>query len=218
MMPLQPAKKPTPWGPIAMVAMAVSFGVTGGVVFFLNRNQQVVQVPGPTQTIIVQVPGAPAAASGSAAPDPVASASASAKGAGGAVAAGPKPTASASASASGGAANLAGLLGGGPSGPSGPGQGGGGGGSSLTQSDIENTVRNYQPGVKRRCWDSAQQTSSVNVMASVTVGGDGSVQSVSASGNDPTIARCIENQIRGWRFPVTGGRSQFNVPFKFVRQ
>ena len=142
-----------------MVAAAIAFGAAGGLAFFINRNQQVVTVPGPVQTIIVQVPGAPAAGTASPVTDPVASASASAKGAAGAVAAGPKATASATAT-SGGAANLAGLLGGGPAGPSGGGGGGGGGGSSLTQQDIENTVRNYQPGVKRRCWDSAPQTSS----------------------------------------------------------
>lgn len=218
-----PAKKPFPWGPVSMLAAAIAFGITAGVVFFLKKDQPqiVIQtVPGPVQTVVGDPHGnVPLPATADTA-TPVASASGKASG-GPIAAAGPRPSATAS---SGGAADLKGLglgLGGtGPSGPAGSAAAGGSGpGGSLSEADVQRTVSSYTPGVKRKCWDTAPPgTTSVNVMANITVGGDGSVQGVSANGSDATVANCIQTQIRNWRFPATGGKSSVNVPFKFVRQ
>lgn len=219
-----PAKKPFPWGPVSMLAAAIAFGITAGVVFFLKKDQPqiVIQtVPGPVQTVVGDPHGnipLPATTDTAA---PVASASGKGSAGGAIAAAGPRPSATAS---SGGAADLKGLglgLGGtGPSGPAGSAAAGGSGpGGSLSEADVQRTVSSYTPGVKRKCWDTAPPgTTSVNVMANITVGGDGSVQGVSANGSDSTVANCIQTQIRNWRFPATGGKSSVNVPFKFVRQ
>jgi hypothetical protein len=58
----------------------------------------------------------------------------------------------------------------------------------------------------------------VKVTAKVVIGGGGQVQSATATGNDPIIARCIENNIKGWRFPATGGSTTVDIPFTFLRQ
>jgi hypothetical protein len=219
---LVPPKKPFPWGPVSMLAAAIAFGVTAGVVFFLKKDQPqiVIQtVPGPVQTVVADR-GIPAPTAVDTA-TPVPTASGGKTGSGPIAAVGPR----ASATASGGAANLKDLglglsSGGGPSGPGGSTGGGGSGpGGSLSESDVQRTVSSYTPGVKRKCWDTAPPgTSSVNVMASITVGGDGNVQNVSANGSDTQVAKCIESSIRNWHFPATGGKSTVNVPFKFVRQ
>src|SRR5207244_6205 len=107
---------------------------------------------------------------------------------------------------------------GGPSvGPGGGGSGGGGG--PLTSDQIEAVVRSHQVGVKRACWERINtQTAAVNVTAHVQVGPTGSVQGVDTDGNDPMVAKCIENSIRGWQFPPTGSSSTVNIPFHFLRQ
>jgi hypothetical protein len=41
---------------------------------------------------------------------------------------------------------------------------------------------------------------------------------VSTTGNDPVIAKCIEQQLRTWSFPAPGEVKQVQIPFVFVRQ
>lgn len=101
----------------------------------------------------------------------------------------------------------------GPGGGSGPSSGGG-----LDQAGVERVVSGHRNGVKRQCWDRADQKSSVNVTVSATVGAGGDVVSTSSSGDDPVVAKCIENQVRTWKFPAPGQSTQIAIPFKFVRQ
>ncbi|MBX3224327.1 MAG: zinc-ribbon domain-containing protein [Labilithrix sp.] len=109
--------------------------------------------------------------------------------------------------------------GGGPSvGPnSAPGSGSGGG---LDQAGVERVVAVHRNGVKRTCWErgGADQKSSVNVTVTANVAPNGSVSSTSSSGDDPVVAKCIENQVKSWQFPAPGASTTINIPFKFVRQ
>jgi predicted Zn finger-like uncharacterized protein len=102
---------------------------------------------------------------------------------------------------------------GGGSGPSGGAQG-------LDSSSVERVVASHRAGVKRTCWErgGADQKSSVNVLVSATVAPDGSVSGTSSSGDDPVVAKCIESQVRSWRFSAPGSTTTVNIPFKFVRQ
>src|SRR5262249_14650851 len=90
---------------------------------------------------------------------------------------------------------IAALLGG--NGPGAPGApwpgsgGGGGGGSSLRSARVGRRVKNYQVGVRRSCYErlATDKTGTVQVTVTATVGGSGSVQSASADGNEPMIAK-----------------------------
>ncbi len=224
--PTQDSKKSPPWIAIAMVVLAAAFGVTAAIAIFLRPP------PAPAPAPIVQVapPPPPTQPVQSAAPPPVDIVAAPTTDAGtakpglaGAVAmhsgAGPKPTPSSTGPK---AADLGSLLGGNASGPSsGPGSNtGGGGGSSLTSDQVEATVRNHAAGVKRTCWEKIGdgKAGTVNITVEAKVSGSGSVSSATATGNDPTIGKCIEGAVRSWQFPPTGGTTTVNIPFKFVRQ
>jgi len=115
--------------------------------------------------------------------------------------------------------NLVGPNGGGPN--VGPGGGGGAaGGGGLDQAGVERVVAGHRAGVKRTCWErgGADQKSSVNVTISANVAPNGSVASTSSTGDDPVVAKCIENQVKTWQFPAPGSSTTINIPFKFVRQ
>ena len=43
-------------------------------------------------------------------------------------------------------------------------------------------------------------------------------KNVSAARDDPSVAKCIEQQLRGWSFPPPGEQKQVQIPFVFVRQ
>jgi predicted Zn finger-like uncharacterized protein len=109
----------------------------------------------------------------------------------------------------------------GAGGPSvGPGTGPGAGGAGLDQAGVERVVAGHRAGVKRTCWErgGADQKSSVNVMVTANVAPNGTVAGTSSSGDDPVVAKCIENQVRTWTFPAPGSSTTINIPFKFVRQ
>jgi TonB family protein len=59
------------------------------------------------------------------------------------------------------------------------------------------------------------------VTATITVGANGRVQNVTTSG-DPKgyrgLASCIQQRVRSWEFPPSGGTTEFNVPFVFAAQ
>jgi predicted Zn finger-like uncharacterized protein len=209
-----------------VLLLALGFGSVAA--FFVFRPQA------PPPPVIVQVPPPPTAPTASTAmndvppppttaePEPSASPSATATG-GTKVATGPHNGGGTAAQPKGGgAADLTGLLGGNGSGPAvGPGHtGAGAGGGGLDQAGVERVVAQHRIGVRRTCWErgSNDQKSSVNVTVSATVGPNGDVIGTSSNGDDPVVAKCIEGQVRSWKFPAPGSNQQIAIPFKFVRQ
>ena len=139
------------------------------------------------------------------------------------------PTPSSEGKPNTGLSGLNGLSGLGPSG--GPATGGPSGnsnnGAQLDGGQIQSTVSRYTGSVKRRCWQPALDARSrdapmtAKVTVTITVGGTGSVQNVTTSG-DPRgysgLASCIGSSVRSWTFPASGGTTIANVPFVFAGQ
>jgi len=131
-----------------------------------------------------------------------------------------------------GLAGLKGLSGLSPGGPGSPGSTPGatapaGGGGQLDATQIQGTVSRYTGAVKRRCWQPAldgrdpSAPSTARVVVTIGVGGSGSVQSVSTSGDPrgyPGLSNCIASSVRSWQFPATGSSSTAVVPFVFAAQ
>lgn len=114
---------------------------------------------------------------------------------------------------------LAGLTGG----PSMPSPGGAGpspsGGGGFDQAAIERVVNSRKAGVKRTCLERSSSTASTTkVTATITIAPNGSVQNVSTTGDEPVVAKCIEQQLKNWSFPAPGDTKQVQIPFVFVRQ
>lgn len=131
----------------------------------------------------------------------------------------------------GGLSGLKGLSALGPSGPNvgnaSPGSTPVGGGGQLDGAQTQATVARYTGSVKRSCWQPALDArtpdapASARVTVSITVGGTGSVQGVTTSGDPrgyPGLANCIGARVRAWQFPATGGTTTVNVPFVFAAQ
>jgi predicted Zn finger-like uncharacterized protein len=217
-------KKSPPWMAIAMVASAMSFGAVAGYAIVFRPN--------PPPSVVVQVP---AAAPG---PPVVATATTSTSGAtepsepapnptpAGAKPAGNASKAAASPSAApaappgrsldlhslGGANNVAPTDEPSLEGPKAPGQ-------CFSEGQVQQVIGLHQLAIRRSCWERNPTTKpTVNVSVSMTIAPDGSAQSVVASGDEPAVAKCIENDVRGWRFPSMGCSQKTGFSFKFVRQ
>jgi hypothetical protein len=223
-----PAKKAPPWMAIAMVAAAAAFGITAGLAVFLRPAAapapvviQAPGLPGPGPAATNATPTAPTATStDSSEPAPSAGGTAPK---GGAIALGgpPKATASTAAPAGHGPLDLHSLTGGnvtptddpgGGDAPKAPGQ-------CFSEGQVQQVIGLHQVSIRRSCWErNPTQKLTVNVGVSLTIGPDGSPQGVVASGDEPSVAKCIENDVKSWHFPAMGCAQKTSFSFKFVRQ
>jgi predicted Zn finger-like uncharacterized protein len=114
--------------------------------------------------------------------------------------------------------DLQSLINGTSTGPSaGPtGNAGGGGGAQLTEAEIQSVVSSHSVAVRRTCWDRGSPTTpSANINVHIVVAGSGNVSAATATGNDPVVAHCLEEEVKRWHWP---GGGEMNVPFHFLRQ
>jgi predicted Zn finger-like uncharacterized protein len=221
-------KKTPPWIAIGMVAGFVAFGVTAAITIFRPAPQ-------PAPPVVVQVPAAALPAPSAAAPtvasatDAPVPAAAPAPTKPAVAAAGPRVAAAAPANPAAAAAPAAR----GPldlhsltqsqnnvvptdeaagDAPRAPGQ-------CFSSGQVQQFVSTHQAAIQRTCWErNPSNRLASNVAVSLTVDPDGSVGGVSATGDDAAIAKCIENEVRGWHFPGMGCSQRMNIPFHFVRQ
>jgi hypothetical protein len=220
----RPRKQQVPWVAIAMVTAAAAFGITAGVAIMFRP------APAPAPTVVVQAPAPtvpPPAPSAATAATPTSTESsepiAAPPRAKGAVAAAgqAKANPSASAATARGPLDLHGLsttnvvpaddMSGGD-GTHAPGQ-------CLTSGQVQLVYGQHAAAIRRTCWDRNPSTRlATNVSLSLTVSPDGNPQDISASGDEPSVAKCIENEVHGWRFPSMGCSQKVNIPFHFVRQ
>ena len=92
-------------------------------------------------------------------------------------------------------------------------------GQCFSEGQVQQVIGLHQLAIRRACWErSATLKATVNISISMTIGSDGSAQNVVATGDDPAIAKCIENDVRGWHFPSMGCSQKTGFSFKFVRQ
>jgi hypothetical protein len=75
-------------------------------------------------------------------------------------------------------------------------------------------MRQHLPAVKCLCGGLGEAREIIHV----TVDGSGRVKAV-AEGTNGTVGTCLENEIRNWIFPATGGTTgPADFPFKFLTQ
>jgi predicted Zn finger-like uncharacterized protein len=219
------SRKQPPWIVIAMIAGAVAFGAVAALSIFIK--------PAPAPAPIAQgaaapptaTTAAPSATVAAAAPptEPTESVAPAPTGpaAHGPVAMGGAPHAAAGPATPGRSLDLHSLTGGNIA----PGEDPGGGqapaaaGQCLSGGQVQQVIGLHQLAIRRSCWERNPTVKpTVNVSVSLTVGPDGSAQSVSTSGDEISVAKCIENDVRGWHFPAMGCSQKTGFSFKFVRQ
>jgi predicted Zn finger-like uncharacterized protein len=214
-------KRQPPWIVIAMIAASVAFGTVAGIsLFFKPAPQVIVQAPAATAAAVTAAPVAPAVVTTS---EPVASApiasAAPSQASRGPAAAGARSASS--ATPPGRSLDLHSLTQGtsvapgeepGSENAAAPGQ-------CLSGGQVQQVIQLHQLALRRACWERNPTTKpTVNVGVQLTVGPDGSAQGVSTTGDEPSVTKCIETDVRGWHFPAMGCSQKTGFSFKFVRQ
>jgi len=95
----------------------------------------------------------------------------------------------------------------------------------LDAASIARVAAAHRPEVKHACWDpigsDAPRGRKASVTVLATVGINGVVEEASSTGSDPKLAKCVEDQLRGWRFPSRDpgdGAVRVTLPFEFMRE
>lgn len=100
-------------------------------------------------------------------------------------------------------------------------------GAAFDQATVERLVRQRQPNLKRRCWETtASSLRRVTVSVAVVVEPHGRVTGaeprlVNADGPSDAaarVARCIGGEIETWQFPEPEQQQLVTLPFHFMRQ
>jgi predicted Zn finger-like uncharacterized protein len=216
--------KQPPWIAIGMLLMFVAFGTMAGVAVFFNKSPaSAAPTPAAPTTATAAAVTPPPAAPTAAPAEPVASAAPSATTTGHApIAAGTPHPAAAAAAAPGRSLDLHALTQGtsvAPTDEPGGGDAPAAAGQCLSGGQVQQVIQLHQLAIRRSCWERNPTTKpTVNVSVSMTVASDGSAQGVSASGDELSVAKCIENDVRTWHFPAMGCSQKTSFAFKFVRQ
>lgn len=99
--------------------------------------------------------------------------------------------------------------------------GGGGGGPTLKAPQLMAVVQSNKSALTR-CYESAlraaggQQDGTIKVTVNVVVGESGMVKSVTTDGAGlGDMNSCLQKSVRRWRFPASGGESEFAFPLVF---
>jgi predicted Zn finger-like uncharacterized protein len=221
------SRKQPPWIAVAMIAGAVAFGAAAA--FFIFTKPAPAPAPiaqgAAAPPTAVAAPAQPTAAAPAIAPtEPTSSGSIAPAGPaahGAVVASGGAPHATAAPAAPGRSLDLHSLAGGNvaPSDDPGNGDAPAVAGQCISGGQVQQVIGLHQLAIRRTCWErnpTAKPT--VNVSVALTVGPDGSAQNVSTSGDELSVAKCIENDVRGWHFPAMGCSQKTGFSFKFVRQ
>jgi hypothetical protein len=96
--------------------------------------------------------------------------------------------------------------------------------SSLS---LQRTVERYKASVSRTCWQPAAEArdtrapTTARVSALLRIAPSGNIVSSQMSGDPPGyrgLARCIEDHLRHWKFPLGSDATTLQVPFVFVAQ
>jgi hypothetical protein len=92
-------------------------------------------------------------------------------------------------------------------------------GQCISGGQVQQVIGLHQVAIRRACWERNPTVKpTVSVSVALTVGADGSAQGVSATGDEPSVAKCIENDVRGWHFPAMGCSQKTAFSLKFVKQ
>jgi predicted Zn finger-like uncharacterized protein len=225
--PPRSSRKGPPWIVFGMIGMFIAFGITAAILVVPTLTRP----PAPVATVAPPPSASPPptpAVSATAAPTteivaaaPTSTATATGPRTGGRAAGGTGASAAPSATSGGKGLDLSGLTGGPRVAPTDElsGDGNRAPGQCLTEGQVSQTLAQHQIALRRTCWErNPSAKGSANVTVSLTVGGDGTAQNVSSTGDDPSVAHCIENDVKNWHFPAMGCSQKIAVPFKFVRQ
>lgn len=93
--------------------------------------------------------------------------------------------------------------------------------ASLSADAVKAVIANHRLAVKRTCWDrseAARTTGRAHVRVMVTVSPQGTVSSISSSGDPPAFAKCVENEVQRWAFPAPKTATTVVIPFVFQKE
>jgi hypothetical protein len=83
---------------------------------------------------------------------------------------------------------------------------------------IERVVAKHRTALHRQCFERMGRATDVKLKAHVTLGAAGEILALFTTGDHPEVNKCVENEVRLWKFPPVPGNTYVEIPFEFHRQ
>lgn len=88
----------------------------------------------------------------------------------------------------------------------------------LDAKDVEDVIASKHESIRERCWNLHRELSSADATVTATIDGEGVVVAAIGRGTHAGLTRCLEDEVKRWRFRPTGGASvPVDIPFKLRR-
>lgn len=85
----------------------------------------------------------------------------------------------------------------------------------ISEEQLQKIVKIHLMRLNRTCFEHDETgRASANITATLTIGPDGMPQTVTALGDDPPVAQCVEGHLRAWHFPA-GCTQKISIPLRF---
>jgi len=80
----------------------------------------------------------------------------------------------------------------------------------VSAAEVQQVINANHPSLKRACWEHNPTTApEAKITVTFSVAPDGTPRDITASGTEPSVAKCTELELRAWRFPAHDcGQSQ----------
>jgi hypothetical protein len=73
----------------------------------------------------------------------------------------------------------------------------------VSSAEVQHVISANESDLKRACWEHTPTTApEAKITVTLNVGTDGTPRDVTASGTEPSVAKCAEQEVRAWRFPA----------------
>ncbi|MBX3232791.1 MAG: hypothetical protein KIT84_43720 [Labilithrix sp.] len=90
---------------------------------------------------------------------------------------------------------------------------------TITNEEILAVVAHHRVDLRERCFVQRREIAIANVTIAVTVDASGGVLDQSAKSEYPALNRCVESEVKRWRFPARpfARDEDLNIPIVFER-
>ena len=91
-------------------------------------------------------------------------------------------------------------------------------GPTFDMSVVESVLKEHKDALKKVCWDKSKSDDKAYIgTVTIRLAPTGKVMSAQTDGTDALASKCIDKQVKGWKFPAPKGTASIKMPIRLRR-
>ncbi len=83
---------------------------------------------------------------------------------------------------------------------------------------VEGVLKEHKEALRLACWEHAKSAEKAYIgTMTIRLAPTGKVMSVVTDGTDPPTSKCIDKQVKTWKFPPPSGTASIKLPIRLRR-